>query len=112
VLGRLARVYIDFGLTQPDAYRIAFMIEGSHKKTGANADTALGAGVNVFTIYRDAIARRLGVGLAEDAIDVLAQSLWAALHGLVSLIIARPRFPWADRERLIEQHVRRLFGDD
>jgi len=112
VLGRLARVYIDFGLTQPDAYRIAFMIESSHKRAGANADAALGAGVNAFTLYREAIASRLGVGLAEDEIDVLAQSRWAALHGLVSLIIARPGFPWVDQQRLIDQHVRRLFGPD
>jgi len=28
------------------------------------------------------------------------------------LIIARPGFPWVDQQRLIDQHVRRLFGPD
>lgn len=37
-----------------------------------------------------------------------AQVLWAGLHGLVALLIARPEFPWVDREKLIATHVAML----
>jgi hypothetical protein len=32
--------------------------------------------------------------------------IWAHVHGLTSLLIARPEFPWVDREALIEAHIR------
>jgi hypothetical protein len=38
----------------------------------------------------------------------MAQSIWAGMHGLVSLLIARPGFPWAEREALVAGHVRML----
>jgi len=108
-MGRLratAQAYIDFALTQPDAYRIAFMIDEplddvSEGKPGA----ALGAGLTCFMIHRTVVAEELGEGLSEDEISILAQSLWAGLHGLVSLMIARPEFPWAPREALISRHL-------
>jgi hypothetical protein len=37
--------------------------------------------------------------------EQLAQSLWAGMHGLVSLLIARPEFPWVERETLIRGHL-------
>jgi hypothetical protein len=38
----------------------------------------------------------------------LTQSIWAGLHGLVSLLIARPDFPWVERETLIARHLEML----
>lgn len=110
-LRRLARAYIDFGLTHPDAYRVAFMIEGVGRAAGSQHDAALGAGLNAFRVLRSATAQSQGPGATDDEIEIVAQSTWASLHGLVSLMIARPSFPWADRERLIETHIRRLIPD-
>ncbi|MCA6235748.1 MAG: WHG domain-containing protein, partial [Phenylobacterium sp.] len=36
---------------------------------------------------------------------LLAQTLWAGLHGLVSLWLARRDFTWEDRETLITRHL-------
>jgi hypothetical protein len=38
-------------------------------------------------------------------IDAASQALWAAAHGVTSLLIVRPQFPWADRDRLIGQVI-------
>jgi hypothetical protein len=38
-------------------------------------------------------------------VDAASQALWAAVHGITSLLIVRPTFPWADRDQLIEQVV-------
>jgi AcrR family transcriptional regulator len=111
LLRRLARAYIDFGLTHPDAYRVAFMIEGVRRAAGSEHDAALGSGLGAFHVLRSATAQSQAPEAPADVIETIAQSTWASLHGLVSLLIARPSFPWADRERLIETHIRRLIPD-
>jgi len=45
--------------------------------------------------------------------ELPATLVWAALHGLVSLHIDRPRFPWrVSLDELINQSVRRLIALD
>ncbi|MFC3076920.1 TetR/AcrR family transcriptional regulator [Phenylobacterium terrae] len=101
------RTYVDFGLENPDAYRVAFMIEGPPPPEGAQVAKKPGEGA--FDVLRRAIVRMHEEGLtATDDPERLAQSLWAGMHGLVSLLIARPQFPWVDREPLIQSHVRML----
>jgi AcrR family transcriptional regulator len=107
-LDALARVYINFGLEQPDAYRVAFMLEPTRSNESCRHDPILQAGLSAFDGLRQAVAVELGEGRSDEQIDLLAQSFWAATHGLVSLLIARPNFPWCDREALIEFHLKRL----
>jgi hypothetical protein len=38
-------------------------------------------------------------------VDVTSQALWAACHGITSLLIVHTRFPWADNDKLIDQVV-------
>ena len=108
-LAPLARVYIDFGLSQPDAYRVAFMIEATHRKPAEPGATGQSPGADAFRLYRGAIAEAMGPGRDDQEIDLVVQSVWASLHGLVSLMIARPNFRWADRQRLIDLHIARLY---
>lgn len=101
------RTYIDFGLENPDAYRVAFMIEGPPPPEGAQVAKKPGEGA--FDVLRQAIGHMHAEGLvATDNPERLAQSVWAGMHGLVALLIARPQFPWVDREELVEAHTRML----
>ncbi|MFN9847320.1 MAG: TetR/AcrR family transcriptional regulator [Alphaproteobacteria bacterium] len=107
------RIYIDFGLENPDAYRVAFMIEGPHGRVAVagpadESDVSI-PGHTAFDILRRMIAdlHALGLGGGDDP-ERMAQSIWAGMHGLVSLLIARPGFPWAEREALVAGHVRML----
>jgi hypothetical protein len=34
--------------------------------------------------------------------NVTAQVLWSAAHGLTSLLLAKPDFPWAAKDQLID----------
>lgn len=88
---------------------MTFTIETPEEALRPASDPTLDTGLKVFAGHRDGVALALGVGLDPKTVDLLAQSLWTSLHGLVSLLIARPAFPWADRERLIESHIRRLL---
>lgn len=107
------RIYVDFGLENPDAYRVAFMIEGPHGRVAVagpvdESDVSV-PGHTAFDILRRMIAdlHARGLGAGDDP-ERLAQSIWAGMHGLVSLLIARPGFPWVDREALVDGHVRML----
>jgi AcrR family transcriptional regulator len=105
-LAECFRIYIDFGLENPDAYRVAFMVEGA---SPALAPEAHALGKSAFDVLRRGIIElhQRGLSTADDP-NRLAQSLWAAMHGLVSLLIARPGFPWVEREALVDGHVRLL----
>ena len=101
------RCYVDFGLRRPNDYRVAFILE-SHAKFDPGSDDLdpiLAAGLGAYNVLRGEVARAIGEA-AE--VDLAAQSIWAGLHGLVSLLITRPEFPWVDRERLIDSHIARL----
>jgi AcrR family transcriptional regulator len=104
-LSRLGRAYIEFGLENPDIYRIAFMLESAATLAEKDPDhPGHAAGLNAFGALRN-VVRDLRGGLDDEATSALAQSIWASVHGLVSLLLARPGFPWVERERLIADHV-------
>jgi AcrR family transcriptional regulator len=105
---RMCRTYIDFGLEHPNDYRVAFMIEKAlkPKPDEAGPNRTMLSGIETFGAFREVMGRFVAAGLTfETDVEAVTQSLWAGLHGLVSLIIARSDFPWADRETLIETHI-------
>jgi AcrR family transcriptional regulator len=105
-LDALTRVYIDFGLENPDAYRVAFMIEHDKGDDHPVTERFLAAGLEAFNAFLTAVRSLHAKGLTtDDDPERLTQNLWATSHGLVSLLIARPTFPWVEREGLIAAHV-------
>ncbi len=102
----ICRVYIDFGLEKPDAYRVAFMLEKRKSAEEPLDPRFLAAGLATFEAFQKRLAKLVALGLTRpgDA-RLLAQSLWAGLHGLVSLLLARGEFPWVERETLIARHL-------
>lgn len=103
---RLGRAYIDFGLAHPDMYRLAFMQETDAEVAELvqqGKDPVMAAGQGAFDMLRGVLAQMLDRRASE--VELQAQSIWASVHGLTSLLIARPMFPWADREALIAHHL-------
>lgn len=102
---QMLRIYVDFGLDNPDMYRIAFMGEGRHFKNWASDAKDIGLAPEAQSTYgvlRGEIAKLHARGLTIDLdVETLTQSAWTAMHGLVSLLIAKPGFPWVEREHLI-----------
>jgi AcrR family transcriptional regulator len=97
--------YIAYALEEPSAYKIAFLLDLDIDK-----DVFLTlqehVGLRAFGIFRDKIAGLQAQSfIKEGDIDTIAQSIWAAMHGLCALLLARPLFPWAKREDLIAAHV-------
>lgn len=95
------RAYVDFALSRPEHYRLMFMRrpgEGLEMPTEAEVNTVAGLSVVIETIRA---AQDEGV-VSTDADPVrLAMSVWAAVHGVSALLIAKPHFPWGDADELI-----------
>lgn len=107
--------YLEFGLQNPQAYRIAFMLEHSapakhegHQDMNTFALTdhpgprAFGHLVRIVALNRP--------DLSSEAVEIRSQCLWAMLHGLVALILARPHFPWADQTKLLAEQSSSAFN--
>jgi len=111
--------YIAFGLKYPDEYRLAFMIIKPDKKLDdAQQPQPVGgaalAGLVIFRRVEERVRDAIGEGVIRrdlGSATVVAQVLWTSVHGLVALLIARPRphFPWARRDSLIKAQVSLLL---
>jgi hypothetical protein len=38
-------------------------------------------------------------------LEEISQALWAGIHGVTALLIALPRFPFVERDRLIKRTI-------
>jgi len=95
------RAYVDFGLRFPDHYQFAFLIRPTGEKTPAT-DRPHAA----YDVMRNAVRRCIEEGrLPWPDMETSSQILWVTLHGITSLLIVRPNFPWVDRENLIDQVI-------
>jgi AcrR family transcriptional regulator len=99
VLKRGIHAYVAFGLENPDHYRIAFLL-GGRKAKGPQRPRA------AYEALRERVLHCIDTGrmFAADA-DLLAQSLWAAAHGITSLLVQRPSFPWVAHSKLVDRVI-------
>lgn len=100
------RSYIEFGLSQPDRYRIAFMTDIAASVDPASFQKSGSMGLASYEL----ICQRVKKAVEKDnrsteEIEALTQTLWALAHGVISLLITYPQWPWADREMLITTSV-------
>jgi AcrR family transcriptional regulator len=106
------REYIRFGLSHPDEYRLCFMLRDARRKS----DASYGEEHNpVGEALFNALVSRIEQGVDSGKLRCLktgraaAQSVWAAMHGLVALRLAFPDFGWAPLDEQIDGHVDMLL---
>lgn len=100
------RSYIEFGLSQPDRYRIAFMTDITPSVDPTNFLKAGTMGVTAYELLGERVKKVAGEDRSSpEEIEATTQTLWALAHGVVSLLITYRDFPWADREILIETAI-------
>lgn len=98
VLWAIGRGYVRFGLENPEHYRIMFMTRPLAE--GLPLDRL--PGLTAFGFVVEAVARCMDAGaIAAGDPFLVATNLWTAMHGVTSLLIARPDFPWPDFDRLM-----------
>src|SRR5262245_23161523 len=96
---KAGRAYVEFGVANPSVYEFAFLMrrpgDARSRKPHVTYERARAL---VKRCIDEKRFRRMDV-------DAASQALWAAAHGITSLLILRPAFAWADRERLIGQVI-------
>jgi AcrR family transcriptional regulator len=96
---RLARAYVDFGVANPSVYEFAFVLRRPGPKRPRKPHAT-------YDRLRTLVQRCMDEKrFRRMDVDAASQALWAAVHGITSLLIVRPTFPWADRDQLIGQVV-------
>jgi AcrR family transcriptional regulator len=105
-LRALGRAYFRFGVENPEHYRVLMMakVEHAHHQGDfslENEDRTEGDRAFMRLVF--AVRRCIEAGhlRAADPL-VISVTLWSGLHGLVSLLINAPNFPWPDRDELID----------
>lgn len=95
------RAYVRFGLQHPEHYRILFM--GRSILTADQLEEMRRTGVTGLTrlVERCQACIDSGQVTATDA-AVMAHSIWALSHGVVSLIIAKPHVEWPEASELLD----------
>jgi AcrR family transcriptional regulator len=90
------RAYVEFGLKHPHHYRCAFAQPSPSPSAKYYPRAA-------FEFMREKVQAGVRAGLFQsDNAELVSQIIWSSVHGLTSLLIARPEFPWEPRKALIE----------
>ena len=117
-LTRAMRSYVEVGFSHPDEYRLVFMTNvpgferhGRHRSVpGQTLPIQPSKGAIAFGYLQDQVRDLIARGhIRPGDPELVAEAIWAAGHGLVSLMITHADFPWS-REALIETQIRILLG--
>jgi AcrR family transcriptional regulator len=100
----MGRAYVQFGTDHPEHYRIMFMSRS--EITPEQYAAELLAEGSAFAKLVDGVQACIDAGRfrTTDAFET-ALHVWAGVHGLTSLLVAKPELPWPDRDRFIEDHI-------
>jgi AcrR family transcriptional regulator len=113
-LRRSMRAYVESGLAHPEEYRLVFMTHapGLQKKHGGHRPAPgepppiqPSRGQIAYAHLQDQVRDLVASGLIrKNDPEVIAEAIWAAGHGVVSLLITHVDFLWS-REKLLETQL-------
>jgi AcrR family transcriptional regulator len=100
-LRQIGRAYVDFGLKHPNHYRVTFINHPTEQVEPGHFEHSTGR--KAFSLLKRAVEECVRQGkFREIDAQVASQSLWAAVHGITSLLITHPGFPWSQVEETID----------
>jgi AcrR family transcriptional regulator len=103
ILKRGCRAYVEFGLKYPNHYRVTFINHPEHNERPELYFREDSMGMKTFSHLRRGVEECVKHNcFRETDAELISQSIWAALHGVTSLLITKPHFPWRDRDRVID----------
>ncbi len=102
-LRKLASAYVDFGLQHPEQYYFLFLREQAAssppgRRAGAGQPISPGSAnaPQPYDFLREGVFKAVAAGCFRPeyrSVELIAQSLWSSLHGLVALHLVRARHP-------------------
>jgi AcrR family transcriptional regulator len=106
-LRQIGRSYIDFGLRFPNHYVFMFMTpHPPHELDEEDREIVGNPEVDAYALLKWAVQQAIDAGRfreeLEDA-ELISQTLWAAVHGVISLNIAKCKDPWVEWRPLAQR---------
>lgn len=103
-LRRMGVAYVRFARDHPEQYRIVMMRPDARHAADEAAAKHAAAG-DAFQHLLDGVAACLATGVLEGDPVTLGLQLWSATHGVASLLIAKPDFPWPPLEDFVDATI-------
>lgn len=97
------RAYVDFGLKYPNHYKVTFINHPEHPGEDKRHMKEQSMGMRAYGNLRAAVEACIKAKrFHETNVDAVTQMIWAGGHGITSLLITMPKFPWVKKSELID----------
>lgn len=105
----VCRAYCEYAAEQPGRYRLLTGVRGQeHDRWTAGGLP----GWPAFAVLQETVAAALGAAGSDADPLLTTATLWASLHGIVTLRADRPAFPWPALDDMIAGLVAQVLGSD
>ena len=102
------RRYVAFGLRHPQHYLATFVAVPLDQppEDAARYDNPDSNGMRALGILRANVMACVDAGKFKKADpDVTTRAIWAAMHGVTSLLIQMPNFSWGDQKAVVDSVI-------
>lgn len=113
-LKQIGRTYVEFGLQYPNHYKLMFMTSYPDPPPTAEEQEIKGnPEEDAYAFLKFSVQQAIDKGVFRSDLtdaDLISQTLWAAVHGVISLNIAKGCDGWVDWRPLQERSELMLDG--
>jgi len=99
-LKQIGSTYVEFGVRYPNHYRFMFMTPHPQQEPDEEDCEIMGnPEVDAYAFLRWAVQQAIDAGRLREELqdeELISQTLWAAVHGVISLHIAKCTDRWVD----------------
>src|SRR5215831_3404772 len=109
-LRRGCRAYVDFGLQYPNHYKLTFINHPQHPRDEKRHLREESMGMKAYGNLRAGVEACITAKkFRETGVEAATQMMWAGGHGITSLLISMPDFPWVEKDELIDLMIDTLI---
>lgn len=110
VLRRGCRAYVDFGLKYPNHYKLTFINHPQHPRDEKRHLREESMGMKAYGNLRGNVEACIKANKFRPTdVEAVTQMMWAGGHGITSLLISMPDFPWVKKSELIDLMIDTLI---
>jgi len=96
----IGRTYVEFGVRNPNHYKFMFMTSHPpHQPDETDRQMMGNPEKDAYAFLKWAVQQAIDVGCFREELkdaEVISQTLWASVHGVISLEIAKGGDPWLE----------------
>jgi AcrR family transcriptional regulator len=99
------RKYVDYWLRHPQDFRVVYMTDLKELDPQRPWRCQVLART-LFERLLHNVRRCVEAGVLETSdVNLASQAIWAAVYGIISLLVMKPHFPWVDQDLLIQSVI-------